>query len=136
MIRLQWTAVVAAAKDRLDVCSAETRGMHRIRFVLALQLVNEQHAVIEAWLETPKGVRSVMKRQPVTCEVIFDSHSSKMIHIDARLEGRRIITLTMGEDHRLIYARSSLLEDAGFTPGACDPPTARLLQANQDAASA
>ena len=135
-IELRWTAVVSEANDRLKACAASRLSLCRVTFVIALLHINEQHAILEAWLETPSGRRTIITRRTVACEVAFDG---TLLHIDAYLDSRRIVALSMAPDdphQHLLYAQSPLPSEAGLGPGACDPPTAGLHAIERDAASA
>ena len=157
-LEVRWTAVVAAARDRLGVCDSHGRGHARVGFVISVEPVDENHALLEAWLETPKGSRSVLRRQPARYEFAC---ANLLVHFDAVLDGRRVVALSMaaksvcpdghgspawsdetwrgaGGPQRdgVLYAWSPLPGEIGLGPGAYDPPQARLLPARQDAATA
>jgi hypothetical protein len=143
-IRVRWSAVLAASTDRLEVCREQDRAHCVVTFVIALQFVDDHHALLEAWLRTPAGIRNTLPRQPVICEVAADDRPGGLLHVDAHLDGQRVLAVSLdpscdgnGSGHgRLMYAQSTLPADAGFTPGACDRPTATILAAEQDAVSA
>ena len=137
-VQVRWSAVVAGHGD----APASRPGALRprpIAFVVTLQSVDEHHALLEAWLETPTGLRNTFRRQPVTCAVTLDEG---FVHVDAHLDGQRLVALSFAHPgandrhERILYARTPLLAEAGLAPGAYDPPTARLLAPEQDAASA
>ena len=132
-IEVRWTAIVAASSDLLKACTTAPGMPCRLSFVIAVQVVNDHRALIEAWLGTPLGLRSILNRQPVTCATSFDGH---LLHIDAHLDGRRVLALSLAPLDRAVYAQSPLLSEAGLAPGAYDRPTARLLAAQRDVASA
>ena len=124
-IEVRWTAI-----------TADTASHRRIEFVLEIHPVDGEHALLEAWLETPSGQRTIMKRGPVACTI---SRDDELLHLDAHLEDRRIVALSIDprpSGSRILFARSDLLERAGLAPGAYDPPTGRLLAAEKDVASA
>ena len=133
-IEVRWSAVVSSSSDLFQPPAGARRAAHcRLRFVLALQLVNDRRALIETWLQSPSGLRTILRRQPVACAV---SSHGRLLHVDAHLDGRRVLALSLASADRIMYARSPLPAEAGFAPGACDPPTARLLAAEPDVASA
>jgi hypothetical protein len=133
-IEVRWSAIVAASSELFQAAAGTRPRAHcRLRFVIALQLVTSRRAMIEAWLEMPSGPRIILRRQPVTCTVHIQG---RLLHVDAHLDGRRVLALSLKSTDRVMYARSPLPADAGFSPGACDPPTARLLAAEPDVASA
>lgn len=133
-IEVRWSAIVASSSDLFQPPAGARRAAHcRLSFVIALQLVNDRRALIEAWLETPSGLRTMLRRQPVACAA---SIHGRLLHVDAHLDGRRVLALSLVPGDRIMYARSPLPAEAGFAPGACDPPTACLLAAERDVASA
>lgn len=101
--------------------------------VLSLHLVDQRHALLEMWVQTPRQRYSVLRRQPVSCSITDDGH---MLHLDAALDGRRVVSISLDHDDRLLYARSGLLEQAGFGAGSFDPPTLTCHRADRDVASA
>jgi hypothetical protein len=135
-IRVQWSATIAAPRDRMKVCADRGSSVCEVSFVTAIELVSEHHALLEAWIAAPAGERPVLRRQPVTCTIASDDG---LLHVDAELEGRCVLALTLetvGEGERVLYARTPLLAEAGFAPGAHDPPIAVLTAEQHDAASA
>ncbi|MDY7110043.1 MAG: hypothetical protein SYC29_15535 [Planctomycetota bacterium] len=133
-IEVRWSAIVAASSTLFQADAGARSTAHcRLRFLIALQLVTARRAMIEAWLQTPSGPRITLRRQPVTCSVRIQG---RLLHVDAHLGGRRVLAVSLKSADRVMYARSPLPADAGFAPGACDPPSARLLAAEPDAASA
>jgi hypothetical protein len=101
--------------------------------VVALDLLTDRRAMIEAWLETPSGVRAAIRRRPAACAI---SIQGRLLHVDAHLDGRRVLALSLKPADEIMYARSPLPAEVGFAPGSCDPPTARTLAAEPDVASA
>jgi hypothetical protein len=135
-IRVQWSATIAAPRDRMKVCAPRDATLCHVSFVATLELVSEHHALLEAWIGTPTGERPVLRRQPVTCTIASDDG---LLHVDAELDDRRVLALTLdtaGKNERLLYVRTTLLAEAGFAPGAHDPPVASMLTESRDAASA
>ena len=113
----------SSVEVRWSAVTAETGRHRRIELVLELHPVDGEHALLEAWLETPSGQRTILKRGPVACTICRDD---ELFHLDAHLEGRRIVALsidTRPTGSRILFARSDLLERAGLAPGAYDPPT-------------
>jgi len=49
-VELRWSAVVAAARDRLGVCGNGGRGHCRVGFVIMVEPVDDRHVLTEAWL--------------------------------------------------------------------------------------
>ena len=137
-VQVRWSAVVAGDGDRPASLTGALRP-RPIAFVVTLQSFDENHALLEAWLDTPAGLRNTFRRQPVTCAVTLEEG---FIHVDAHLDGQRLIALSFAHPgandrhQRALYARTPLLAEAGLAPGAYDPPTARLLAPEQDLASA
>ena len=131
-IEVRWSAVLAPARG--DTPAEGRQGPERrAAFVLTLQPVDEEHALLEGWLETPAGMRNVVARQPVGWEVSGDGD---LIHVDARIDGARVLALSCAPaDGGSLYARCALLGQAGFAPGRYDPPTARLVRPEADVAA-
>jgi hypothetical protein len=139
-IELSYNAVIAQPIEGLGASTPRRPALQHVRLVIGLQFVDGHHALLEAWLATPAGQRDIVRRQPIHCEVLVDDQR-ELLHVDGRLDNQRLIALTMSTapdtaDDGLLYAHTTLLAEAGFAPGACDPPTGRLLQAEADAATA
>ncbi|MCP3902692.1 MAG: hypothetical protein GY715_03570 [Planctomycetes bacterium] len=133
-IELRWTATVRGTGDR--------PGLQRRTLVVTLSPVDREHAVLEAWIETPHGLRPVVARHPVVCP---NSVHDGFLHADAVIDGRRVLAVSLPLDmdagppprlRSVMFIQSALLADAGFAPGGFDPPTARLRKAKIDAVSA
>ncbi|MBT8486566.1 MAG: hypothetical protein HKO59_14075 [Phycisphaerales bacterium] len=107
----------------------------RSELVIAVNPVDADHCVFEAWLEGPCGVRTVLPRQPVACR--RGCHAG-LVHVDAEPDGRRLLRATFRPQTpgRPLYAQTTLLATAGLAPGAYDPPTARIIDAKRGVASA
>lgn len=124
---------------------ATARRVARVEFVLRLEIINRDHAVVEAWVESPGGRRQILERQPmrITLEVdersmqvdVFDEHSSPP-HPGARIAALSIPrgTASNGSNGSPLYAQTTLLRKAGFAAGTHDRP--RLLQHAANAADA
>src|SRR5436190_13483235 len=54
-------------------------GVARRDFVLQLQIINHDHALVEAWIESAAGRNQVLDRQPMRIVLVGDERS---IHID------------------------------------------------------
>jgi hypothetical protein len=127
-LQVRWTAAVARRAG----------GHARMALTIALRTVDAQHLLVEAWIETPDGPRSLFERRPIAGSIVRDGG---YLHVDANHDGRRLIALTLGDQGpggggpSALYAHSCLLRDAGLRPGAFDPPSVRLI-ASEDAASA
>jgi len=133
-VEIRWSAIVASSSNLFQPPAGARSAAHcRLRFIIALQLVSDRRALLEAWLEAPSGPRTILRRQPVACTA---SIHGRLLHIDAHLDGQRVLALSLVPPDRIMYAGSPLLAEAGFAPGACDPPIARLLAAERDVASA
>jgi hypothetical protein len=137
VVHVRWTASVAS---RPDLAGNGNGLITRVVFNLTLRVVSGHHALLDAWVETPDGVKALFERQPVACAwLVVD----RLMHVDAHLDGRRLLALSLRVPQHanrdgdvLLYAQSALLADAGFAAGSYDPPTARILAAEHDAASA
>lgn len=127
-LQVRWTAAVARRAG----------GHARMALTIALRAVDAQHLLFEAWIETPDGPRALFERRPIAGSIVRDGG---YLHADASHDGRRLIALTLADQGqgggrpRALYAQSCLLRDAGLRPGAFDPPSVRLIAA-EDAASA
>ncbi len=157
-IEIGWSAVLASAPDHLELCDTPPGGLSRVRFVIALEPIDEELAILEAWIKSPAGSTSVLERRAANFHAAFDGD---FVHLDAFCEERRILALTLtvagaglsapnlaccrasewtGESDclagRLLYASSPLPGEIGLKPAAFDPPHARMMPAKLDAASA
>ena len=134
VIELCWVGVMPAA-DGDEKKGLESNGLYqRVEVILALQVIDDGHGLMEMWIQTPTRQKQVVPRQPVPCTVVEESD---MLHIDAELNGRRAVAISIGADDRLIYARSDLLtEKAGLTGGAYHPPALVRRAVDREAATA
>ena len=112
-IEITWTALRAGGPASTRVA----------RFVLSLQVMGDDHAILEAWTEIP-GVAArtpIRERAPVRCEVVSDSYG---LHIDAFESGdeRCLVAVSLDQSGAVRFASSTLLPDAGWSRGQCDPP--------------
>jgi hypothetical protein len=130
-VEVRWSAV----RVTLDGAAA----VERVAFVIALEPVDDGHALLEAWLETAAGAHVTAAREPVHCHAVRDG---SLLHLDAFRDGERLLAVSLdpavpsGTAGSILYARSPLLTPAGLVPGGYDPPTARVVSAGRDAASA
>jgi len=132
-IEIRWSAL-RPAPDR--PCGARAPVTSRTNFVLVVRPVDEQHVLLEGWLETPAGLQNVLPRRPASCAIERDGD---LLHLDVDRNGRRVLALTIEEgiEGRLRYvAARPCLARAGLAPGSCDPPVARVAAMEQDVTSA
>lgn len=132
-----WSSLVHACHDSFDdgsdSGSADCTGHRRIDLVFSVQLLAEDHAIFEVWLELPNGRRTILPRQPLPCRTM---HDDSMLHVDCEHEAKCLISVSLHDDGHIAYAQSELLAEAGFTGGTYDPPTIRTIATARDAASA
>lgn len=132
-----WSSLVHARHDTFndgaDYDSGNGASHRRIDLVFSVQLLAEDHAIFEVWLEFPNGRRTILPRQPLPCRTM---HDNSMLHVDCEHRTKRLLSVSLHDDGHIAYAQSDLLAEAGFTGGAYDPPTIRTLDAARDAASA
>lgn len=132
-IEVRWSAMLAAPAGGAH--GGGRRGRES-SFVLTVQPVDARHAIVECLVETSAGTREIVRRRPVPCAM---THDGPLVHLDAHFDHRRGFALTCetgargGADCRLLYARCTILAEAGFTPGGFDPPTASLRWPEADA---
>lgn len=111
----------------------------RVAFTLAVDVLDDQHAMIEAWTESPDHRGTVFHRQPVRCEI---AHDDRFLHLDATSDdGERWLRLTVSVDEstdaaRPVFAQTSLIAQAGFAAGSFDPPMLHQQPAAKIAATA
>src|SRR5262245_49347250 len=128
------------SSTRAKLVQNRSRVMTKLNLVLGIEFSDRNRGTIEAWIEQPAseavgyasevgGRLHVLKRQPARFETATDG---ELLHIDASIAEPAeppIVSITMRLDRfgmqRLVYARTPLLERAGFAPGAYDPPTMR-----------
>ena len=113
----------------------------RAEFILRIEILNRDHALVESWVESDGASREVFRRRTVRLLLGSDE---RFVHIDVaaddRPDGQRLAALTLETRtnsplvHRLVYAQTSLLHDAGFHAGSCDRP--RLMNMNVDLSAA
>jgi hypothetical protein len=133
-IEVRWSAIITSSSKLFQpAANARSAAHSRVGFVIALDLVSDRRGMIEAWLETPSGPRPILRRQPVRCATRIQG---RLLHVDAHLDDQRVLALSLKPANEIMYARSPLPAEAGFAPGSCDPPTARILAAEPGAASA
>lgn len=110
--------------------------------MLDVEIIARDRAMIEAWVETAHGRRSVLPRQLAGISCML---AGSMLHVDAFADGdeRAILAAisVMIDDHddfggRILYARTPLLAKAGFHPGSCDRPSLKRLESRRHVASA
>ena len=69
-LEVRWSSLVHPSHDAgsLGGSIEPTRGRgskaYRIELVLGIQLIADDHVVLEAWLERPGGRRTILSRQP------------------------------------------------------------------------
>jgi len=138
-IRVQWssTRCVAAGEGH--------ERMAKLEFVLSVQPLDRDHAMLEAWIESDQGGRRVVfERRPVRAQVSFDD---RLMHIDLKSGGEaqpddRLAAISLFIDdsapasRRPLFAQTSLMGAAGFGAGTYDPPIFRQPDSQRDAASA
>lgn len=101
------------------------------RFAVSIETIGESFARVEAWIMSDQGARDVtFAARTLRCCMRIEP---TMLHIDVE-DGvganTTICALTlpaMGESSRPLYARTTLLRQAGFAAGSCDVPTFRWL---------
>ncbi|UCD75235.1 MAG: hypothetical protein JSV91_15810 [Phycisphaerales bacterium] len=134
VVEVRWASVQPLSVDRAHSAVGKGSSCQRHEVVLELQIIDDEHAMLEMWIQTPARRKQVVPRRLARCEVTEDG---EMTHIDARLDGWRAAAISIGDDDRLVYARSDLLtEEAGLAGGAYHPPTLTCRLADPDAATA
>ena len=123
---IRWNALHGAAQEASDAA-------RRSCFTIALEPVNEQHALLECSLLRGESHRTILPRQTVSCHIVEDG---ALTHVDVSLEGRRLLAVTIRDESQLLYAQSPLAAEAGLPPGTCDPATLVLPHIRHDAVSA
>lgn len=136
-LEIRWSSLSPLKPDWLGSGhpeeSVNNHRPRRIDFVLTIQILEADHAIFEAWIELPKGRKTILPRQPLSCETSSDE---TFLHIDCKHDGKRLLALSMTSDESTTYAQSDLLAEAGFRGGTFDPPRIRRLEADSKIASA
>lgn len=136
-LEIRWSSLNCLEPEGFGICSPEqvanNHRPRRIDFVLTIQLLEEDHAIFEAWVELPNTRKTVFSRQPLTCCVSSDE---TFLHIDCIYEEKRLIALSITDDDVIAYAQSDLLLEAGFKGGRFEPPTLRRFNSDREVASA
>lgn len=137
IIEVRWPSLVSSPFDAFGVCEAHgtspPRSHGRIELVLSIQLLASDHAMLESWIDLPKGRRTILPHQPLA---ICTSMEYGQLHLDCEHEGECVIALSLSQDHDILYARSNLPARAGFAVGSYDPPTIRRIEIEREVASA
>ena len=125
---------------------ATARRVARCEFVLRLEIINYDHAVVEAWVESPLASggggsrQQMLDRQPMRIVMESDERAVHMDVIDEHQSPpQRIVALSIPHSPpdsaaNAMYAQTSLLRKAGFAAGTHDRP--RVLQHAANAADA
>jgi hypothetical protein len=137
IVRVKWASTRAVRDD------PSTTRMAKAVFVLEVNLMGHQRALVEAWIETAGTRRTVLEGQ--SAQVVLAADVG-MLHIDVvgrtPDEGGRLamVSIPLVDDHgaaaRPAYAQTRLLQGAGFHAGTYDPPTVQRMRAERGAASA
>jgi len=102
----------------------------RERLSLAIDVLDDGHAMLEAWIERPDHRGTILHRQPVKCAVL---RNERFLHLDAIVDdGACWLRLSVQSERvadpvRPVFAQTSLLEQAGFVAGAFDPPAMQWI---------
>jgi hypothetical protein len=138
----------ASLRQQENSSMGERGGVVRCEFVLRLEIINREHAVVEAWVESPTSRQQALDRQPMR---IVLGNDERAVHVDVIDEHQsppqRIAALSIphsppdappdsGPDSATsaMYAQTSLLRKAGFAAGTHDRP--RVLRDVANAADA
>ncbi len=136
-LEIRWSSLNCLELEGFGVSSSDkVANSHRpcrIDFVLSIQLLEEDHAIFEAWVELPKTRKTVFSSQPLACSVSSDE---TFLHIDCTYEKKRLIALSITDNDVIAYAQSDLLLEAGYKGGRFEPPTLRRFNSASEVASA
>jgi hypothetical protein len=113
---------------------ADGERLEHAKFHIAIQPIDAQHGVIEAWLESD-GRLVGTALSPVTHRMTSSVHGG-LVHVDiADVDNVCLLSLTLTRmDHRVVYARSSLVAEGGLIGGTYDPPVSQMLHSAAAAA--
>lgn len=109
--------------------------------MLEIEPAGREHAWVQAWIEQDRERHIVFSRQSLLMKSVL---IHRIMHVDVRRpqEQKSLAAISMLiEEHdqgpaRLLYAQSTLLNEAGFSAGSYDPPSlARSMHANGQAAT-
>lgn len=108
-------------------CIRKRRGqsaapLERARFLLGLHVLDRQHGMLEAWLESD-GNRVQTVLAAISRPLTLCAHAG-MTHVDiAGADGSCLLSMTLANaGRRVIYARTSLLAQSSLVGGTYDPP--------------
>ena len=136
-LEIRWSSLNCLELEGFGVSSSDKVANNyrpcRIDFVLSIQLLEEDHAIFEAWVELPNTRKTVFSSQPLACSVSSDE---TFLHIDCTHEKKRLIALSITDDDVIAYAQSDLLLEAGYKGGRFEPPTLRRFNSGSEVASA
>ncbi len=104
---------------------ATSQGKRPQALVISLRQVDDDHAVIDAWLEDGDTTTELRRQHPVRCDVVRDLNH---LNLDVYEGDSRIAAVTFAGD-RLLYARTTLLTELPWSAGSWDPPTGELAPA-------
>ena len=123
-VRVRWACVaeaLAAARGLLAPAHPTAEGA----LVLAAELLDADTATIECWIECEAVRESIFPPQRAGCEI---SEAGGCWHLDMRLDGRRILAITIdAATQRIVYCQSNLPAAIGLPGGAYDAPKCQLL---------
>ncbi len=138
-IEVSWPAVIASASEfpLPHIPQAESHACNstlvRVSLILTLERIDERFMLVQLWLSQQHHHRHLLREITVPYTLIQDR---EFFHLDAFHDERCVVSMTIDADDELIYARSDLLHEAGFTGGSCNAPSLTRLIAGHDIATA
>ena len=138
-IEVSWPAVIDSTTSFLAPL-LETQGksnhqatLTRVAIILSLERVDDQLMLVKLCFEQPPQPRQVLRTITTPYTLIKDD---EFWHLDAFHDEKCIASLTIDDEDELIFARSDLLPEAGFTGGTCNvPDITRLITGNNSTPS-
>jgi len=138
-IEVSWPAVIASTSVPLTshVQQAEDQvrrsTLIRVALIISLERIDEQFMLVQLWFDQQLQHRHLLRKLTVPYTLIRDR---ELLHLDAYHNEQCIVSMTVDADDELIYARSDLLHEAGFTGGICNAPDITRLITNHNAETA
>ena len=132
-MELRWSATISLANQPPGMDLDGASGHADVAVVVAVEPVDHQHVILEAWLELPRRRQTLLSRRTRRGQWI---HDGRLAHLDVTDDGVHILRATVADEDRLMFAATDLLAKVGFGPGTADPPALRRSMAGRVIASA
>ena len=122
-VELRWLCNAIACASRLERDASRLSPHDLAMFNISLDVRAAGVAALLARIEF-QGASAILFRGTAVCRQTADGD---LLHLDAWRADERLLSLTIRNHRELLYARSSMLSDAGLTKGRCDKPILMCL---------